>query len=455
MQFKRTLAMKLVSYVITMLVTTAAATFGQTRITGTWRAEGVGTAPWTVALRADGTRLTGKVSSCTSLPVEVYEGRIDGNTVRFKCRSLDGDRVVTLRGTVHAGEIVFTWAKQVRDGGALRPSDIDLDLQDANAHEMFDASTPLQFTARRVQDAGTEFAAALNLPEKGMKVEGTLFLPPNVDQVRAVIVLLNSGTSWDGMGGAFYLDPELRRLSDSLSCALLLPRITSTSMTDSASAPAFGHVDVLRNAGVGGAEGLLKLLERLAAESRHPEVAAAPLLLWGHSRTGHFAATFAALQSPRVVAVVGYHSGAVGLAGHDLDVLRKIPALILMAKADIPNAYRPGFRMPPAETVWRSGRAVGAPWTFGIEPDAVHQNPNDLKKANVLVIPWVTAVLRQRLSPGGGDLRVVTDGSAWLGNIQTGDIAPSASYSGPEREATWLPDEQSARGWRVAVGAAK
>jgi hypothetical protein len=455
MEFKRTLVMKVISYVIAMLVTTGAPIFAQTGVTGSWRAEGVGTGPWTVMLRAEGTRLSGKVSACTSLPVEVYEGRIDGNTVRFKCRSLDGDRVVTLRGTVSADEIVFTWEKQVRDGGALRPSDIDLDLQDANAHEMFGASTPLQFTAKRIQDAGTEFAAALNVPEKGVKVEGTLFLPPNVGQVRAVIVLLNSGTSWEGMGGAFYLDSELRRLSASLNCALLLPRITSTSMTDSASAPAFGHVDVLRNAGAGGSEGLLKLLERLATESQHPEVAAAPLLLWGHSRTGHFAATFAALHSQRIVAVVGYHSGAAGLAGHDLEVLKKIPVLILMAKADVPNAYRPGFRMPPAETVWRSGRAVGAPWTFGIEPDAVHQNPNDLKKANAVVIPWIAAVFRQRLSPDGGNLRVVTDGAAWLGNIQTGDISPSASYSGPEREATWLPDEPSAQGWRVAVGAAK
>ena len=220
-------------------------------------------------------------------------------------------------------------------------------------------------------------------------------------------------------------------------------------MTESESAPAFGHIDVLRNAGAGGADGLTMLLERLAAESGHPELAGAPMLLWGHSRTGHFAASLAALQPQRTVAIVSYHAGAVGLAGHALDVLKKIPTLILMAKADVPNAFKPGFRMPPAETLWRNGRAVGAPWTFGIEPDAVHQNPDDLKKANAVVIPWIAAVLRLRLPPSGGSLRGVTDGAAWLGNIQTSDIAPSASYSGAEREATWLPDEQSAQGWRV------
>lgn len=185
------------------------------------------------------------------------------------------------------------------------------------------------------------------------------------------------------------VDPELRKLADALGCALLLPRITSTNVTDSASAPALGYIDVLRNAALGGGEGLLMLLGRLASESRHREVAMAPLVLWGHSRTGHFAATFAALHAQRTVAIVGYHSAAGGMAGHDLAVLSKIPTLILMAKADIPNADRPEFRWPPAETVRRSGRAVDAPWTFGIEPEAVHQNPNDLKKANVLVIPWI------------------------------------------------------------------
>ena len=447
--------MKTVSCVLAVLLATCAPTFAQTGITGTWRAEGVGARRWTVSVRADGTQLTGKVSACTSLPVEIYEGRINGNTLTFKCKSPDGDRVVTLTGTVNGDEIVFRWGKQIREGGAMRPADIDLDLQDANAYEMFGASTPLQFTAKRVRNAGTEFATALNLPDKGVKVEGTLFLPPSVGSVRAVIVLLNSGTSWDGMGGAFYLDPELRKLADALGCALLLPRITSTNLTESASAPAFGYIDGLRNAALGGGEGRLMLLERLASESGHREVAMAPLLLWGHSRTGHFAATFAALHAQRTVAIVGYHSGAGGMAGHDLNVLSKIPTLILMAKADIPNADRPEFRWPPAETIWRRGRAVEAPWTFGIEPDAVHQNPNDLKKANVLVIPWITAVLRQRLSPSGGDLRAVTDGPAWFANIQTGDIAPSAVYSGTKRDANWLPDEQSARGWRVAVGAEK
>lgn len=226
--------MRIAFYVVVVFITTAASTSAQRGVTGTWRADGVGTGPWTVTLRADGDRFTGRVSSCTSLPVDIIEAAIDGPALTFKCKSVDGDRILTLKGRVTGDEIAFTWDKQIRHGGALRPAEVDLDVGDANAFEMFGPSTPPQFIAQRVPASGTEFAAALNLPATEVKVEGTLFLPPNIGHVRAVIVLLNSGTSWNGMGGAYYLDPELRRLATTLNCALLLPRITSTNLRERA-----------------------------------------------------------------------------------------------------------------------------------------------------------------------------------------------------------------------------
>jgi hypothetical protein len=82
----------------------------------------------------------------------------------------------------------------------------------------------------------------------------------------------------------------------------------------------------------------------------------------------------------------------------------------------------------------------------------VHQNPDNLKPANALVLPWIAGVFRQRLSASGASLRAVVDAAAWLGNIQTGEVAPFASFVGPKREANWFPDESSARGWRLISG---
>lgn len=57
------------------------------------------------------------MSSCASLPVEIYDARIDGNAVTFKCKSLDGDRVIWFTGVINGDEIEFTWEKYIQDGG--------------------------------------------------------------------------------------------------------------------------------------------------------------------------------------------------------------------------------------------------------------------------------------------------------------------------------------------------
>ena len=191
------------------------------------------------------------------------------------------------------------------------------------------------------------------------------------------------------------------------------------------------------------------LLQRLAQESGHQELADAPLLLWGQSAAGSFAATFAALRPQRTIAFVRYHSAGAGLLGGDIKVLSQIPALLLVAETDAQTARG------EAETSWKNGRSVGAPWTFGVEPDATHGDERALTNANGLIIPWITAVLRQRLPLNGATLRRVTDGSAWLGNNQTGEVAPFGTFSGSKPGASWLPDEPTARGWRDVLGGAK
>jgi len=349
---------------------------------------------------------------------------------------LDADRIVTFTGKINGDEIVFTWGKQVRDGGAPLPARGSLADADTGAYGMFDASTPPQFTAKRVPNGGAEFAAAVNLLQKGVKVEGTFFLPQNVNRVRSVIVVVNFG-----LGGAFYYDPQLRKLSETLESGLLHATISNIGQS--------GQTDVVRNAGVGGADGLLLLLERLAQESGHRELTDAPLLLWGHSAAGSFVSTFAALHPQRTIAFVRYHSAGAGLLDVNIKVLSQLPALLLVAGTDPQSGIR------DAETSWKNGRSAGAPWTFAVEPDAKHGDPKDLDKANELLVPWITAVVRQRRPPDRKTLRAVTDGFGWMGNNRTGEGALYAAYPGSKAEASWLPDQASLRAWQTILGAAK
>src|SRR5260370_14857726 len=100
-------------------------------------------------------------------------------------------------------------------------------------------------------------AAAVNLLRKDVKVEGTLFLPQKVGRVRAVIVVIN----W-GIGQSVYRDdPQWRRLAETLESGLLHARVSDIGPIGTDTPVA---AQVVRNAAVGGADGLLMLLRRLA-----------------------------------------------------------------------------------------------------------------------------------------------------------------------------------------------
>ena len=120
--------------------------FAQSAVDGMWRAESTppGTG-WATVLRVDGPRLTGAVSSCSSVlgTFEIFDGTIDGKTLTFKCISGDGRHALTFVGTIDGDEIAFTWEKQSRESGPPRPDDV-----------MFGASAPRRFVATRVTRGG-------------------------------------------------------------------------------------------------------------------------------------------------------------------------------------------------------------------------------------------------------------------------------------------------------------
>jgi dienelactone hydrolase len=298
---------------------------------------------------------------------------------------------------------------------------------------------PLAAQSESGQVRGVEIAAAVNLKKKDVKIEGTLFVPEKVSRVRAVIVAIN----W-GIGGSVYQDPQFRKLIETLQSCLLLARVSNIGPT-LANVPVADRVE--RNAAIGGAEALILLLQRLAEESGHQEVGDAPLVLWGHSAAGSFAMTFAALQPRRTIAFVRYHSHLRGLPV-DMKTVAAIPALLFAGDKDETAGVE------DTQQLWTVGRANSAPWTFALEPGATHASLESLKKANALTIPWIAAVFTQRVHAGQTALRSVIERPAWMGNHATGEISAVASLRGSVSES-WLPDEPSARGWRMVSGTEK
>jgi hypothetical protein len=65
------------------------------------------------------------------------------------------------------------------------------------------------------------------------------------------------------------------------------------------------------------------------------------------------------------------------------------------------------------------------------------------------MIPWLTAVMRQRVPQAGAAMTTISDDSGWIGDNTTGEVWPSAGFSGSKPDKTWLPDEASARAWQL------
>lgn len=284
-----------------------------------------------------------------------------------------------------------------------------------------------------------EFAATASLTGKNIQAKGTIFVPQKAPRVHAVIVTVGRAPLGDRVAEPFHL---WRTLSETSDCALLYLQL-GTIRPDRAADAVF-----IRDAAAGGADALLAVLQRLGEQSGHPELKDAPLLLWGGSAGAGFGTTFAESYPGRTVAFIRYHAHLRGYSPN-MHVLKGIPALLIAGAKDETAGTA------DAKRLWRDGRSAGAPWTFAVEPRATHRDDQTLVSSQQLIIPWIAAVLRQRLRPGSGQLRTVAEESGWLGNNHNTETAPYATFPGPKREASWLPDEETARGWRTVLGAAK
>jgi hypothetical protein len=429
--------------VVVLLIAGASPAFPQATAAGTWRADGVGSPfPWELVLRVTEQQVTGLVSACPRAPSEVTEVHQSGNELSFRCTRDDRAGTIAFTATLEGDQMTIEWRLPSGENTSAAVASL------ANS-ALYGSSAPARFTVRRIPDGdlakaadqlarrvrGAEFSDTITLDDDNMRMLGTIFIPETVKRVRVVIVAFR----W-GSGSLVYADEAIRKMCEILDAALLLADF-ATVITPTNSSPRHD-----------GAASLLVLLDRLAQDSHHPELRVAPLVLFGHSAAASLPGIFAATYPGRVVAFVRYHAGMLAVLGGDVQLLSGIPALFLIQQGDdgydnVPPTWR-------SREYWRSGRAASAPWTYVLDPTADHGSEEALRSANRLLIPWLTAVVRQRLPEKGASLRPLPDTTGWLGDIDTGEIAPYSQFLGQRTAATWLPDEAAARGWQ-AIAAVK
>lgn len=290
-----------------------------------------------------------------------------------------------------------------------------------------------------VCSAGEQWNATITVNgSEGRPSACHLWLPDGVKRVRAVFLF-----SAYGSFGGFAAGPQIRELGHDLQCAVVL---SEDRLPDKDAAP------------------MLAALQTLATRSAHPEVAHAPLFVFGHSNSTHDMGRFAALVPTRIAGWVAMKS-AFG-AQFSLPELYRIPGMVVSGEADR------SYFSNQLETVRKLRREHGALMHMLVEADGPHW-PNDptfqimmafLKNVFYLRVPadgdaTLAPVKLMEIAEADGWLgqnvagRRVPDGTDWKWEQPTDvkrllEIAPFADYPGDAKDASWFPSADYARKWQ-------
>lgn len=251
--------------------------------------------------------------------------------------------------------------------------------------------------------------------------EFRLWIPSGLVQVRAVVSLM-PGYAGDGRGMA--ADPEFQALAQRTGTVLLGCSIKG---------------DEYPKAKDWSGAVLLQALGELSQLSNRPEIAQAPLLMWGHSAGGMFNYNFVCWKPERVAAFIvnkgGYYDGTA--RGAALGV----PGLWFAGQKD------EEYRLQGITDYFTVGRRQGAPWTLAFEPNSGHE----LGRTKQMGIFYFETLLGLRLEPSAPARLKPVAARAWIGGLGGHEIRPFDPQRDTRRITAWLPDEITAKWWQAFV----
>ncbi|XGV94365.1 MAG: hypothetical protein ACAF41_00420 (plasmid) [Leptolyngbya sp. BL-A-14] len=186
----------------------------------------------------------------------------------------------------------------------------------------------------------------------------------------------------------------------------------------------------------------LKALHMFAEKSHRPELETVPWVLWGHSGGADWAAQMMQEYPDRTIAMVTARSGGFQFFGTNPSLIG-VPVLFMLGEND-PYAYGVNKISQQAFSRYRS---INALWSIAIEPNAAHETGN----SRFLAIPYLDAVINERLNESENSLRPIATTRGWLGNPVTHEIASAKQYKGNAQQAAWLPNKEVALKWQQYV----
>jgi len=266
------------------------------------------------------------------------------------------------------------------------------------------------------------------------KAEFRLWVPPNAGPVRAIAVLVPGS---NGDGRAQVEDTVWQAFATKHKLALVGCRFTDKPHDQN-------FIENYINVSQGSGQALLDAINRFAARSHHPELSAAPFLLWGMSAGGQFNYEFVAWKPERVVAFV-VNKGGIYYTALTPPAARQVPGILFVGGKDLE------FRTNTIVGLFAVNRRAGALWALAEEPSAAHIVGRSRDVALVFYEDMLAARLGNEPSSAPTPLKPITEKSGLLGDLKAKTFAPLGEGKVPNYPTAWLPTARVARAWQALV----
>ena len=261
-----------------------------------------------------------------------------------------------------------------------------------------------------------------------------LWVPHEVAPIEAVVVLM-PGSNGDGrpmVDDAFWRDFAVRHRLALLGCQI----------TDKPHDQRFleEYADVSRGSG----QALLDALTAMGKRSEHPELAQAPLLLWGMSAGGEFNYEFVAWKPERVAAFV-VNKGGIYYSALTSRAARNVPGILFIGGKDLES------RIDIIVGLFAVNRRAGALWALAEEPGAAHIVGRSRDVAAIFFEDVLTLRLGDPHGAGPPTLKPMAGKTGFIGDLKAKTYEPAADKKETGEPSAWLPTERVARAWLAMV----
>ena len=252
-----------------------------------------------------------------------------------------------------------------------------------------------------------------------------VYVPAGAKRIQGVLILQH-GCGMEQFGLTRHYDLQYQAFARKWNLAVIETAIHGTCGL-------WGYPDK------GSAEGLFKVLAKVAAKTHRDEITIAPWLLWGHSAGGFWTLGMLRDYPEKIIAAVCY--SAAWDPGYEYNsVAAEVPLLMRHAGKDDGDA---STKCPEtAIHTFSSLRAKGAPVAIVYNRGQNH----NLSYLRTMAIPFWEAALSQRLGAAG--LKPLDPARTWLGDTTSFEIFKESGYAGDKSAMVRLPDEASAKAWK-------